>query len=214
MFRLESCLIILSLVVAHLAFSSMWHAPESISLDLPGSCWNCSKLFTVSGSMSARLWWMWMFNRGSKRKSSLCSSTKDSASLYNDTAWGKSCLIIAIPARPFNATTNFLSASSPSTLVLSTRTCRKVNPDYQKQLFEQSPWLNKLSIKTKLTDNISSMVMGDFCRERRPELPTWGWQQAWRSLRSELNSFEASTLLMKGSDTDSDDVEPGKECCN
>lgn len=87
---------------------------------------NCFKQFVTIGRISARLWWRWIFNKGSSRKSSECSSTTTIASLYKDTAWQRFLSIIAIPASPFKAITNFLSASSPSVLVLPIRTYKKV----------------------------------------------------------------------------------------
>lgn len=76
----------------------------------------------ANGSISARLWWMWMLNKGSTRKSSLFSSANSRASLYSERASENFFSIIAIPASAFKATTVLLRASSPSILVLLTRT--------------------------------------------------------------------------------------------
>lgn len=51
--------------------------------------------------------------------------------------------------------------------------------------------------------------MGDRWRERNPDPPTWGWQHAWRSFRSEFSNFVASKWVIKGSD--SDDKAPGRK---
>lgn len=97
--------------------------------ELPGKCcsfWESSVAqFATIGRISVRLWWRWIFNKGSRRKSSECSSTTAIASLYKDTAWERFFSINAIPARPFKAITNFLRASSPSILVLPIRTYKQ-----------------------------------------------------------------------------------------
>lgn len=99
-----------------------------LNLEVPENCFpldgDIRAKFGTSGSISARLWWMCIFNNGSRRKSSDCSSAKERASLYSNVAWEKSFCIAAIAASAFRAITNFLRASSPSIFVLLIRTYR------------------------------------------------------------------------------------------
>nr|GMC65711.1 hypothetical protein Iba_chr02dCG16680 [Ipomoea batatas] len=122
-----------------------------------------------------------MFNKGSKRKSSECSSVKASASLYSDIAWGIFFSIIAIPASAFKATTTFLSSSSPSTLVLPTRT-------YTKEVIFKYTYSRLLSF-----EEIQSYVT------RQKDIPTeslpWSWETVVESAAQNFPLVDDSRLV-------------------
>nr|GME12706.1 hypothetical protein Iba_scaffold14043CG0650 [Ipomoea batatas] len=122
-----------------------------------------------------------MFNKGSKRKSSECSSVKACASLYSDIAWGIFFSIIAIPASAFKATTTFLSSSSPSTLVLPTRT-------YTKEVIFKYTYSRLLSF-----EEIQSYVT------RQKDIPTeslpWSWETVVESAAQNFPLVDDSRLV-------------------